>query len=72
MKTRKIITIIGTVILLIFTSECSTIKTKFWHDNNNPCTPGDFQNDTECEYWKKTFPKEYKAYQKRMKELNKN
>ena len=75
MKTRKITTIFALAILLIFASECVTFKkieVKFWHDHNNPCTPGDFQNGTECDYWKKNFPKEYKAYQKRMKELNKD
>ena len=69
MKTKKIATIFAIAIFLVIASECTTIKkieTKFWHDHNNPCTPGDFQDSTECEYWKKSFPKEYKAYQKRL------
>lgn len=30
---------------------------------NNPCNNGD---PLECERWKNNFPREYKAYEKRM------
>jgi len=54
--------------LIVVSTECSpTFKSKFYHDKFNPCSPGPYQDNIECENWKKLFPKEYQKYQQRIK-----
>lgn len=68
MKKYKILSVVALTLLFVFTSQCTTLKKiSYHHDNENPCTPGSYQDNIECEYWKKNFPNEYKAYEKRMK-----
>lgn len=64
-------TIILFVILIFMVSDCAIspkFKKTFWHDETNPCTPGEYQNSIECNEWKMKYPKEYQRYKERMKE----
>ncbi len=50
------------VLILALASACSAV---FQHaDNVNPCSSG---NKTECEHWRKSFPKEYERYKERVR-----
>lgn len=61
---RKILAIASILFLFFIVSDCASL----YHDQSmNPCTPNSsLSNAKECEAWKKNYPKEYKAYQKRM------
>lgn len=50
------------VLMIVLGASCSTV---FQHaDNVNPCSSGD---KTECEHWRKKFPKEYDRYKERIR-----
>jgi hypothetical protein len=50
--------------LLFFLTACSPeFSRKFWHDETNPCTYGQYYyNKEECERWKEREPREYARY----------
>lgn len=56
------------LLLCLITSECTTVM--FPADMRNPCSPGG--DSKVCNEWKREFPKEYEAYQLRMKHHEKS
>jgi hypothetical protein len=53
---------IWVIFLTLFFIGCTAVMLP--HDANNPCT--NQQDEVECEYWKKKYPREYKNYLERM------
>lgn len=64
---KKKISILLFIFLATLISDCVTLPKSFYHDYDNPCTPGQYQNKVECEKWQQTYPREFNAYKKRMK-----
>jgi hypothetical protein len=50
------------VVLLLSLSSCSAVD----HLSMNPCTSGYYQNCDECAKWREAYPREWKAYVKRI------
>ena len=63
MKTHGLSSGFLKLLAAVFLTGCSAV---YQHaDNVNPCTDG--SNRSECERWKKNYPKEYERYKERMR-----
>jgi hypothetical protein len=56
-----------TLSVLVLCWSCILMPMKMYHDDENPCTPGEYYDKEACEEWKVNFPKEYYHYKDRMK-----
>lgn len=65
-KIKKTIIVFIMIMIVFIITDCATL----FHDKTNPCSKGEYQNATECEYWKKKYPNEYKKYVKRLEKSN--
>jgi hypothetical protein len=56
-------------LLFLLLTSCTPVSVcNFYHDAQNPCTPGQMSyNKRECERWQQMEPKQYEKYLTRLK-----